>query len=349
MKRTLLILLMGVSAIGTAQITTDSYTIEQLVNDVILANTGITATNITSSSAINFIDHHSIGYFDKNGSTFNFESGVVLTSGSINDLPGPYPSEIAQITGWPGDTDIDTPGGWPTHDASSISFDFVAPTNFFSFNYLYAAGEFGGTEQLCQPIDPFAFILTDSDGNKINLAVLPGTNTPICNTIVNNGVDGSTICSGNIMISYGSYSPNPAPALPINIPGLTIPLTAHAQVVAGETYNLKIVMGDIYDTVINSALFIEQGSFQTTALTTDTHALFNEIRIYPNPADNILNIVSNFVIEEILMYNMLGQNVLKASPNTMDTTLNISTLIPGPYMLVFNSMDKVQTAKIVKQ
>lgn len=68
MKKTLLPLLLGVSAIGTAQITTSSnYTPQQLVNDILLANSGITATNITSSSAINFTDSHSLGYFDRNG------------------------------------------------------------------------------------------------------------------------------------------------------------------------------------------------------------------------------------------------------------------------------------------
>ena len=56
--------------------------------------------------------------------------------------------------------------------------------------------------------------------------------------------------------------------------------------------------------------------------------------IYPNPANNVLNIVSYTVgIEKINIYNVNGQLVLNKEVNNNQKTLNISSLESGIYII----------------
>ncbi|MES2486104.1 MAG: choice-of-anchor L domain-containing protein, partial [Bacteroidota bacterium] len=50
-----------------------------------------------------------------------------------------------------------------------------------------------------------------------------------------------------------------------NYNGQTVVLTAHAEVTAGVTYHIKLVIADQGDTLFDSAIFLEGGSFTTIA------------------------------------------------------------------------------------
>ncbi|MBT8393723.1 MAG: T9SS type A sorting domain-containing protein, partial [Bacteroidia bacterium] len=43
---------------------------------------------------------------------------------------------------------------------------------------------------------------------------------------------------------------------------------------------------------------------------------FQGLQYYPNPVDSILNLTSKENIDQVLIYNMIGQEVLKVSPNS---------------------------------
>jgi len=62
--------------------------------------------------------------------------------------------------------------------------------------------------------------------------------------------------------------------------------------------------------------------------------------IYPNPANNYLNIVSNSIgINTISIYNLHGQEVLNTEVNASEVKLNISTLKKGIYIINITSND----------
>jgi hypothetical protein len=70
---------------------------------------------------------------------------------------------------------------------------------------------------------------------------------------------------------------------------------------------------------------------------------------YPNPATNVLNINAQVKIDSITLTNLLGQEVLKAQPSHTQTSLNISSLKQGVYLMKVKIGDKVSTVKIVKK
>lgn len=65
-------------------------------------------------------------------------------------------------------------------------------------------------------------------------------------------------------------------------------------------------------------------------------APFEDLSIYPNPSRGTLNIAAKNVIENIEIYNILGQLIMKVSVNDLQTRLNISHFQAGSYVAKIN-------------
>lgn len=64
----------------------------------------------------------------------------------------------------------------------------------------------------------------------------------------------------------------------------------------------------------------------------------NNFVLYPNPATNVLNVKGDFdANESVVVYNMLGQAVLKKAISTNDESIDISSLSEGVYNVYFNT------------
>ncbi|PQB07704.1 hypothetical protein BST83_11460 [Polaribacter filamentus] len=73
-----------------------------------------------------------------------------------------------------------------------------------------------------------------------------------------------------------------------------------------------------------------------------------KIKIYPNPASQLVNIQSDKTIENISLYSILGHKVLSVKPNKSVTNLNISQLKSGVYFIhVKQNNSQVNTRKLV--
>ena len=87
---------------------TTQYTPAQLVQNVLINSNCAQVSNITYSTGTNFGSTNGIGYFNQNGSTFPFNNGVILTSGSALNAPGPNTTTLSDgSTAWTGDTDLE--------------------------------------------------------------------------------------------------------------------------------------------------------------------------------------------------------------------------------------------------
>ena len=72
------------------------------------------------------------------------------------------------------------------------------------------------------------------------------------------------------------------------------------------------------------------------------------VDVYPNPANNVLNIVSYTVgIENIYIYNTNGQLVLANEVNANQIRLNTSTLSKGVYIVDIKSKDTSIKRKLI--
>jgi len=256
-------------------VTTDlddpSVTPESLVNT--LMGGGITVSNVTYTGA-----NRAAGVFSGGTGIIGFESGIILSSGDIANVSGPNTNTATTTdNGMPGDEDLNSLiPGYTTFDAAVLEFDFVPTSNVIQFRYVFGSEEYN--EYVNSPYNNvFGFFV---NGN--NIALIPGTTTPVSINNVNNG----NPCPAGNFPSYASNPDfyidnggcNPANAtLNTELDGLTVVLTATANVNPGVTNHIKLAIADAGDAVLDSAVFIEAASFEAPELTltplTDTNSI----------------------------------------------------------------------------
>jgi gliding motility-associated-like protein len=253
----------------------DEYTVEELVKEVLIKAPCDLVSNISYITGSDFSGNsNSIGYFDKNGSKFLFEDGIILATNGIQYAPGPAGSSQGYDTNaWLGDADLQdilTQAGqtFQNYNASVLEFDFIPVTDTISFDFIFASNEYGPSFQ-CGWSDIFAFLLTDLQTNvRTNLAVIPGTNIPVSVTTIHSAAHQGSLTCGDANPEYfdkyyGSelYNGLPTKFAPINYAGMTIPMQAVSAVVPGRKYHIKLAIADYRDNGVNSAVFLRGGSF----------------------------------------------------------------------------------------
>ena len=64
---------------------------------------------------------------------------------------------------------------------------------------------------------------------------------------------------------------------------------------------------------------------------------------------NILNLNAQYQIEDVRIYNILGQLVMSTQPQSLDCEIDLSILEKGPYMMEVAFMNAKKTLRIIKQ
>ena len=75
----------------------------------------------------------------------------------------------------------------------------------------------------------------------------------------------------------------------------------------------------------------------------------SQFTYYPNPVNNTLTLDAQKNIESVVAYNMLGQEVLRLSPNVANTEVDMSSLISGAYFVKVSIQGATKTVRVVKQ
>ncbi len=193
------------------------------------------------------------------GTSISMGSGIVLTSGLVNGLPGTntqgWYSNVTNSGGnnyfrdFPAQTGTSRHGGrLDEHDENSITFDIDVPDGVqgLSAEFVYASDEFpefAGT----QYADGFAFFVND-----INYAKLP------------DGRPVSLLTQGeNIhFMTNGDYSDASVPQVAdVEYDGLTRVLQLTAPLLAGHRNTITIVVADTGDEIYDSAVFLSSLRF----------------------------------------------------------------------------------------
>lgn len=135
------------------------------------------------------------------------------------------------------------------------------------------------------------------------------------------------------------------PALPNPNPGTWISLDIPLTDMPGLRNDLvQFVITSDLGTVYYDNLYLYKG----TALGTQKFET-SSVKMYPNPVKNTLTIEANSTIQRVSVYNILGQEVLKANPKTNSVTLQTNELQKGVYMVTTEIDGKVSTSKVVKE
>jgi len=91
-------------------------------------------------------------------------------------------------------------------------------------------------------------------------------------------------------------------------------------------------------------------NFQVTTETLGTATNTLEgFTLYPTIVKEELNFRSQNNVEDITVFNLLGQKVFSGAPNTNNSSINLSKLRPGVYVVKVSAEGKIGSYKIVKE
>ena len=261
---------------ANAQVITidDQMTPQQLIEDVLINSSCAAASNSTGNGDSFRTGRQSFAYFNSNGSTFPFQDGIVLATSTAQSAIGPFISDLTSNdnAGWLGDNDLDQILGIHSINATVLEFDFVAAANSLSFNYIFASNEYQ-YDYPCEYSDGFAFLIKEAgtaDPYK-NLAVLPNTTTPVSSVNIHPKIGPGTRpggiaysgCNASNESYFDRLNTNTSP---VNYAGQTDVMTAQTNVIAGKKYHVKLVIADDTYRYLESAIFLEAGSFASKIL-----------------------------------------------------------------------------------
>ncbi len=205
-----------------------------------------------------------------------FDSGIVLTTGLSAAGPGgpgaagPAASGSHTDNGAPGDPQLTAISGSTTHNACVLEFDFKPAGDTVKFDYIFGSEEYNG--YTCSGFnDPFAFFISGPGfPGPTNIALVPGTNIPVCINSINCGMGLGGPLSTCTAMGPGApfcmyYIYNIGGTL-ITYDGITKKLTAIAGVTPCDTYHLKLGVADCLDGIFDSGVWLKAGSLTSTAL-----------------------------------------------------------------------------------
>ncbi|MCX7954745.1 MAG: choice-of-anchor L domain-containing protein, partial [Bacteroidales bacterium] len=252
----------------------------QLVN--ILVGSGVSFSNATYSGPSGCIGGFS------NGQTTNLglASGILLSTGGISNVPNPASYFLSNNMGGSGDPTLQQMAGNTSYDAVVLQFNFVPLSSPVTFRYVFGSEEY--PEYVCSSFnDVFGFFVSGPNPqggnyNNTNVALIPGTTTPVMINSVNPGVPGSYGSSSNcVSLNYSQYYVSNSGST-ICFDGFTTVLSATIAVVPCQTYHIKIAISDIGDGIYDSGVFLEANSFTANAINPGlyfTNAIFNQFAI----------------------------------------------------------------------
>jgi hypothetical protein len=230
----------------------------QLVNNHLLGS-GIFASSITGNLAAG-----ASGSFTASGNaSFTLNGGIIISTGSVTALPT-TPTFLAA-------TALNTPGHpllnnivapLSTLDAQSISFVFKATSDSVEFNFVFASEEYNDYVNTVFN-DVFGFFVTGPGfAPNTNVALIPGTTTPIAINTINNGgpypVGSSGPCTNCNYYIDNLVQPTP---IAFAFDGFTTSIKIKFPVWPCADYTFTIAIADVADRAIDSSVLLEAGSF----------------------------------------------------------------------------------------
>lgn len=265
MKNTLTVLcsLLTVLTFGqNINVDSQTYTPQQLIEDILIDSDCIDNVIVTNVVGGNFNgSDQSYGFFDATGTNFPFESGLVLSTGRLLNVPGPNTSlSDDDAPDWSGDNELEyVLNENNTLNATILEFDFTSIANEISFRYIFASEEYQeDNPNTCQYSDLFGFLIRPiTEQEYTNIAVVPDTQTPVKVTTVHPEIPGG--CAAENEAYFESFN---SASSPINFNGQTKVLTAVARVTPNQTYHVKLVIADEQNFRYDSVVFLEAGSFR---------------------------------------------------------------------------------------
>ena len=245
------------------------YEAERLVKEVFASGECETIFNIRQIGN----NPNGIGFFEGPDSIVGFNRGIIISTGNVALAAGPNSdTNVGSILeGQTNDPDLSLTSTGDVFDRSGLEFDFIPLQPTVTFRYVFAS------EEYCEFVDAafndiFGFFISGPGLNgpfsegAVNLALVPGTNLPVSINNVNYAANRNFYLDNefpnvrNIANCGGTSARGPRFEL-IEYDGQTVVLTASVDLQLCETYHIRLLVGDVADGDLDSAVFLEAGSF----------------------------------------------------------------------------------------
>ena len=243
----------------------DSKTAQELVENVLVNSSCASVSNFSAIGDTTVpVGKNSYGYFTNAGGSFPFTEGVLLSTQYAQKSIGPYSFVVGNDNdgAWLGDSDLNQILGISSVNATILEFDFKPLTNFLSFDYIFSSIEYAGTGS-CGFTDAFAFLIKENIVGSVyqNLAVIPGTAIPVSSTNIRPTIPPSGNSNGCPAVNQQYFNGFNDNTSPINYAGQTVVMNSQANVIAGNSYHIKLVIANDKNEFYDSAVFLKAGSF----------------------------------------------------------------------------------------
>lgn len=260
---------------------TPGLSVSQIVDSLIFNDQGaITNVSFNGSSSLAQQQQPTVQPFTSSGGIFPFSQGLYMATQNAPSVMND-PDLLSLIN------------GFNVTNGSIVEFDFVAANDSMAFSYIFASAEYSGFT--CSYFnDVFGFFLSGPGingtftNNAINIATIPGTNTPVSINTVNSGIptggSPSTCLNANpnwqadtvyFTLSFNSiFQP-----IGGGFNGATVAMIAAHNLVVGETYHIKLAVANVSDQALNSAVFIEATFFEFDTEPCDPIALEPDVAV----------------------------------------------------------------------
>jgi len=225
-----------------------------------LVGPGVTITNATLNCPTGAAGTFNAG---PGVNEVGIREGVLLTSGNVSIAA--HSNNVGNAT-----VDNGAPGNavltaliptYVTYDACMLEFDLESIGNQVSFEYVFASEEY--EEYYCTQFnDVFGFFVSGPNPGggaytDRNIAIVPGTaNTPVS---INNV--GPSSCMG---IDNHTLYQNMSGATTLQYDGKTKVLQAKIDLKPCKKYRFKLGVADAGDHILDSGIFLKEGSFVST-------------------------------------------------------------------------------------
>ena len=114
---------------------------------------------------------------------------------------------------------------------------------------------------------------------------------------------------------------------------------ATIPVVAGQAYYVYVAnTGGVSDVVIDGTFYLGANDSQIEGFT-----------FAPNPANNVVMLSSVEPIEQVELFNVLGQKVVSLQANALTQQVDVSSLATGTYIMQVTVNGKLGTYKLIKE
>ncbi len=266
--------------VNAQQISIDNtFTAQELIENNLVQGC-VETSNIQSQVNGQVNGFNSFAYFERAGSNFPFENGIMLSTGNSISGGNGVNTEILNEgePNWGTDSDLETALGITgTLNATSIEFDFISVSSQIQFNYILASEEYFGNFP-CQYSDGFAFLIKEAGTADpyVNIAVIPSTTTPVNTNTIHDEIVG--FCAASNEQYFDGYNIGDT-----NYNGRTTVMTANAVIQPNVQYHIKLIIADQTDRNYDSAVFIEGNSFDATVdLGTDIQTCADDVVLNGN-------------------------------------------------------------------